>query len=306
MQENKKIKMVGGLNLLKPDKRDFSHAKVFGTIEELPMHDFIVAEPIKIKNQFSSDLCTAFAGCAISEAQEGVELSPEWQFAKIKELEGDYKSWGANLRDAMKSMVKYGSIEQKHAPYILVDNPSSDELVSTKYGPKTEQNRDFIANKDNWPFELYINANTHKKQSYFKIDASGYIDLFNALRASLWQNKDKKREILTGCVWEKEWNNTNEGIIPYDKGTSLFGHAFAFIGQKNIGNELYLVAQLSNGGNFGDKGLFYFPRKVVNRKCTFGNYMAIDMSPEEARKSAWTKQQRAIEAIKRWIKQFIK
>ena len=188
--QKKEIKMVAGLRELPRDKRDFNLVKVFGTIEDLPTHDFLVADPLGIKDQKDSDMCTAFSMCAVSEAQEGVELSPEWQFAKIKEIDGNHTTWGADLRTAAKSFVKFGSIEQQHAPYNL-----------------TNKERNFLANIDNWPFVLYANAKKHKKQSYFKVDASGYSDLFDGIRAALWQNRHRKRFVPTGCLWEKEWNS---------------------------------------------------------------------------------------------------
>ena len=62
--------MIGGLKPLKPDKRDFSYQKVFGSIkaEALPDFDFVVAEPIKIENQKETDFCTGYASSSVSEA----------------------------------------------------------------------------------------------------------------------------------------------------------------------------------------------------------------------------------------------
>ena len=116
------------------------------------------------------------------------------------------------------------------------------------------------------------------------------MDLFSKILATLWVYKNEKRAILTGCLWSQYWSNSKDGIIPktYEKGTT--GHSFCFIGQKTINGEPYLVARLSNGIEFGDKGLFYFPREVVNKECTFGNFYFADMpdglTPEQIKEKS--------------------
>ena len=58
---------------------------------------------------------------------------------------------------------------------------------------------------------------------------------------------------------------------------------FKIFGQKIIGSEIYLVAQLSQGEDVGDRGLFYLPREVVNKEIgAYGIFMFYDMEREEA------------------------
>jgi len=274
-----------GLRDLKPDKRDFSYNKAFGAIAKLPTTDFMVATPIEIKNQYETDLCTSFSACLLSEFQENVKLSPEYQFAKTKELEGNYMKWGADLRTTMKSLVKFGSLEYDRAKYNL-DN----------------KDRNFVANWKNWDIFDDLMALAHKKRSYFKIDESGYNDLFDALRGALWQNKEWKRGILTGAMWKTSWTGAIGGIIPHNYGNGGFGHAFVLAGQRIIENIPYLVAVLSNGTEIGHNGYFYFPREVVNKELTFGNFMVTDMTPEDAIKVCWTWWQKLMDIIKQYTK----
>ena len=118
--ENENKQIGGGLQKSKKDKRDIQLGAVFALpkLEELPK-EYQVNGFVKIKNQGSSDLCAAFAAAATSEEQEMVELSPEYIFAKAKELTGDPNSWGLNLRDVCKVLTKIGSIEQKDSPFEL-------------------------------------------------------------------------------------------------------------------------------------------------------------------------------------------
>lgn len=263
MNEEKNI--GGGLRETPEDPRDFSRTAVFGAIprEELPKVDFIVSEPLKVKDQFESDKCTGFALTAVSEDQEGIELSPFYQFAKTKQVMGEYESWGADLRSACKSAVKFGSIEQREEP----EDSSGD--------PKN------FSNWNIWPVYLEKLALKHKKQSYFKVD--GGHDKFDNLRAALWQHRAEKRSIFTGCTWRKGWTYAQEGIIPKEESEPAFGHAFKIYGQKYRNGEPYLMAQLSNGEQIGDRGIFYFPREVVNRDFNFSAYMFMDMPKEEAK-----------------------
>jgi len=280
--KKEKIKMGWGLRELPPDSRDFSFGKAFGVIDlkDIPAN-FVVAEPIKIEDQKETDFCTGYASSSVSEDQEGVDLDPLYAFAKIKQVQGSPEKWGANLRDTCKAAVKFGFIEKTDSPFTL------------------EKGRDFLADYRNWPEALDEKAKVHRKKSYFKID--GYKEIFDALRAALWMNRDKKKSILTGVGWRDRWNGAEGGIIPDYLTDPIAGHALKIFGQKDIGGELYLIAQLSNGRDVGDFGIFYFSRKVINRDFTYGAYIFEDMSPEEAKKICWSALRKILEAIKETI-----
>ena len=108
----------------KYDPRNFSYHK-YGNLGAfdlsiLPKEVYIISvEEAKnrVKNQGSSDMCLAFASTSVSEIQEGVILSPEYQFAKIKQIIGNIESWGADLSNGAKSFTKFGSIKQEETPF---------------------------------------------------------------------------------------------------------------------------------------------------------------------------------------------
>lgn len=269
---------INGLLPLKRDDRDFNLAGVFGSIkiEGVPNEDFSVCNiPPLIKDQGESDLCTAYATTSASEDQEGIVLSPEFQFYATKVLLGGNKEeWGADLRDACKSLVKIGSI-----PSLLYKNVIG-------------QSRDFILDSKNWDSKVLEYASLHKKRTYFSVQ--GNYDTFDNIRCALWQHKDDNTSIVTGALWRNAWTYAPNGIIPSTYETDGFGHAFKLFGQKIINGEPYLIAQLSNGENIGDKGFFYFPRDVVNKEIGgYGLFMFKDISREEAERylnSTYTKQ----------------
>ena len=273
--EKKKFPIGTGLNPTPPDSRDFSFGAVFGAVPlaDLPQGDFFVSVPLAIKDQGDSDKCSAYALTAVSEDQEEIELSPDYQFAKTKQIMGEWESWGADLRSACKSAVDFGSITQ-----FLFEETTRDLDPSL---PPDMDLAIWLRNWKNWPAVLDKTAEKHKKKSYFKID--GPYDIFDNFRSALWQNRAEERSILTGCVWRPSWVNAPKGVIPNDPEQGGFGHAFKIYGQKVIDGTLYLAAQLSNGTQIGDGGKFYFSRETVNREFTFGGYTFKDMPAETAK-----------------------
>lgn len=264
-RRNKKNYNIGfGLQPTPKDPRDFNLAAIFSQadVAEIPATDWVVAPPFQIKHQLDTDLCTAFAVTAVSEDQERVDLSPEYQFAKTKQIRGEYEEWGADLRSACKSVVKFGSLPQGSSPYRVGAN-----------------DRNTIANWERYHPGLDENAKPHRKRSYFRVDTGRY-DTFDNIRASLWQNREEKATVITGVVWRPSWLGAPGGVIPKSSETGGYGHAIKVFGQKLFDGEPYLVVQNSYGEGCGDKGLFYFPREVVNREFTFGAYAFKDVDPK--------------------------
>ena len=275
--ENSTPKIGAGLRPLPKDGRDFKLTKLLGAINlsELP-EEFLVDgwNKIKIKDQGNTDYCTAYAGTSASELQEGVELNPLFQFIKTKQIMGDPESWGADLRSLCKSLAKFGSLEESETP-------------ATDFG------RDW----QDWPIELDEKAQKHLKKSYFEAD--GYDGAFNAIKAALWQNKVKKRAVIVGTVWRSEWTSAIDGIIPEEYGEQGFGHAFIIVGWDKRG----LIAHLSNGEIIGDKGRFYFSKKITDKELgKYGEFLLVDIDPEGVKKIVWSPWQRFIEWFKKLFK----
>lgn len=253
-----------GLNELPRDERDFSLGGVFGfiKIEDVPKTDFVVAEPLDIKDQGDTDMCSAYAVTAVSEDQEKTELMPEYQFYSTKRITGDFGAWGADLRSACKSATEYGSLPVSAFPSIK------------------GQSRDYILEKENWDPAADAIAKMYRKSTFFAV--TGQYDLFDNIRCALWQHREEKCTIVTGALWRNGWIPAIHGIIP-NIGGDGFGHAFKIFGQKVINGEIFLVAQLSNGKEVGDNGLYYFSREIANRELSkYGVYMFKDITRVEA------------------------
>lgn len=265
---NNTVKTISpGLRPLPKDERDFALGAVFKTckIEEVPDYSFTVSTPLVVKDQGDNDLCTAYTATGLSEDQEYEVLSPEYQFAKIKEITGDPDAWGSDLRSAVKSLVKYGSLPQKLA----------DEYMLKRGLDKKDRNA--IADSKNWSRSLDIIASEYKKETYFSID--GRHDFFDNIRMALWTNRAEHRSIAVGAQWRSTWTKSPRGIIEtINKDEEGYGHAFKIFGQSVIDGKMYLMAQLSNGIDIGDQGVFYLSREVVNEELApFGAFMVKDI-----------------------------
>lgn len=247
----------GGLNLLPQDDRDFSLGALFKRKRTLP-REFMIGE-FALEDQRVTDFCTGFVVTSASELQEEVELSPEWQFAKTKQLSGNHKTWGADLRMACKSAVKFGSVEKKFVSF-SVEN----------------KDRDFLADFKNWPAWLDDKAKIHRKKSFFSVESN-----FKAIQEALYLRK----AVMTGIKWRHSWGFCKDGIIPEVYSSNGVGHAIALIGWKVIENKTYLIAKLSNG-NIGDNGKFYLSEEIVNKEIgRYGVFCFIDIPEDEIKES---------------------
>lgn len=257
-----------GLRELPPDTRDFSLGAVFDLpkLEDLPAQ--FLLEPLSVKDQGSSDLCTAYATCGMSELQEGVELCPEYSFALGKEISGDPDAWGQDMRTAMKGHVKFGAIEQNHC-YVEGDGGID---------PRTQEPNSELRRIENWAPQLKEQAVVHAKRAFFSVD--GPYDAFDDIRAALWRFRDEKRGVGLGVLWS--WPLSQ--VVMKEPGTSNFGHmvyAIGWITSEEDGKP-YLVIQNSAGESAGVKGRHYFSREVVNRfVVTYGAFMFVDLTKEE-------------------------
>lgn len=291
--QNKTDKIIiHGLNPIKLDPRDRSHHAVFGSMDAVPIQDFDVAAPLEIKDQLDLDFCSGFGSSEVNEDQIGKPLCPYFQFAMVKQVMGDWKAYGGDLRSAAKALVNFGSLQKSLSPYSY---PARD--------------RDFLANFNNWPAELKTAALKNRAGSFFTIDGPEGRDLFDNIRTTLYQHKDEKCTTFVGALWRAAWSEAPNGLIPlvYDT-TQGSGHCFKFFGQVTFPGESEprLKAQLSNGLDFGDKGIFYFPRSVVNVEfAPYGQFLIHPMSQEQSALYASAGINVDDSALVKWWKTFI-
>lgn len=251
------------------DARDFSHQVIFGAtasqLKALPRS--LGRSPRKIKNQLDTNFCTAFATSTASEFQEEVELSPEFQAAKIGEKWGRPITDGADPRMALEAARVFGSAPQDKVGYSLAN--------------KTPE---FLADWNNWPQPLDLLAYPFEKASYFRIDI-GSFDPYDNIRLALTDAYTANGVGIAFTLWKGDnWNNEQNGLVDSFAGPVGGYHAYTYIDYDSTykGTEV-LIVQNSCGENYGDKGIQYFTREVVNLiyKDPFSaSYMFRDLSPD--------------------------
>lgn len=268
----KRKNIGGGLTDLPEDKRDFSRTAVFGTMrgQDLPTGDFTVAPPQDIKDQADEDFCALYSTAEVSEDQEMVPLEQYFNAYVAKVLiQKSPETWGCDLRTAGMSHVKYGALELELSPFVnWEDRPTRDEVLDPK----------------NWIEDHFMLAAEHRKNSMFDVLKDSPHDKFDSTRVALWMHRASFKSIFTGCKWRASWTDAPGGVIPkeIDPDERYTPHAFKIFGQRYFDGEPYLVAQLSNGEEIGEKGIFFFPRSVVEREFTYGIYMFEDMPKKVA------------------------
>jgi hypothetical protein len=259
------------------DPRTFSYKNKFGAAL-LHNRDFEVSPILEIKDQVDTDFCVNFALASIREDTEGVIIAPEYGAAKTKQIEGDFMSYGADPDDAIKAAITYGSLERNVCPFTVID-----------------KDRDFLANWTNYPQYLDDAAKIHRAGSFFKVN--GWSDFFDSCRGIM---QTQNVSILTGVYWQPEWDTAPGGVISeYTPLEKINPHAIKIRGQKTISGKLYLVIQNSYGPKFGDGGLYYFPRSVVNQ-FIFGRCI-LDLDPNEVKKETWNLLQRLADVLIKFL-----
>lgn len=242
-----------GLQELQKDYRDFVLGRVFDLpdLSELP-DEFMISDDLIIKDQGSSDYCTAYATCCASELQEGVELVPEFSFAASKSISGNKDSWGQDLRSACKGHVQYGA------------------LATFDYSEDGEDPRDL----ETW-LQYLGRAKNHKKESFFSVE--GKYDSFDNIRASMWKFRAQKRAVPIGLVWN--WSTEQYELVNVSQSGS--GHAMCVVGWSKDG---FLYVVNSYGKEAGKDGIHKISREIINEFVPrFGAFMFIDMPKTEAK-----------------------
>lgn len=202
---------------------------------------------------------------AILRYENGDYFDFLFQYAKICQVMNDPTPYGADLRSAMQSLVAYGSINVNQSPFTFGTGKPTDRSAAQ------------LADWRNWPSSLDAIAAKNKAGSYFAVTGSG--DAFDNMISAMWLNKQNgvKAGVVFGLYYKSQWINPTGGVV-VDDGTaptvnSIGGHAMKAKGKKTISNVSFAKVQQSWGPKYGDGGIYYFPRSVINQMVAiFGSY----------------------------------
>lgn len=237
-----------GLRRVPFDPRYYSHRHTFGSVVgTLP--PTLGRVPVSIKDQGTTNYCTAFATSSAAEYHEKMLLSPEYSTAKEGEYQGSPIYGGTSPTVALETGRRYGFLPFEQSP-----------LRFDKDGWITP------ARWQNYPPHLDGQAITHRQDSYYKVGAS-----YDAIKNALFQAKDENSVVIMFGKWFQEFNEVdNTGIVKKPTSQYVTLHAYIFYDWMMCADgKERLKAQLSQGQNFGDRGTLYFDRDCIT--ATFGN-----------------------------------
>ena len=225
-----------------PDLRDYLY-RSFQVDITIPDKVDLRATCSAIENQEQLGSCTANALVGNLEFLEQKEAVPFQDISRLfiyfneRWIEGDTREDnGAQLRDGIKSLIKWGYCSESRVPYDI-----------TKFAKKPS----CIA---------YAEAKKHKITSYLSIRsmdemrhclADGYPFVFGF---DVYESFESDEVARTGIV-----------PIPKDGESYLGGHAVCAVGYDQT-KELFIVRN-SWGSNWGDKGYCYMPFELIEKNA---------------------------------------
>lgn len=258
------VPVHNGLRPISHDtSRDFNHKKfwpvtrqLFGSANALPgLASTLGRTPVCINDQGSSNFCTGFE---VSEAignQLGIPMSPETQVALEGKIAGAPILVGTDPKTALSSGL-LGAFAKTATP-----------LTFANQGWTTP------AEWQMYPLNFFASV-PNGRPSYYAVTFGdpGDMDVYDSVKLALNDAKQDPVPGFSGVLafgfWYKTFNQVgSNGIIPALQPNELpiTRHAYGFIDWKTINGVEYLVAQLSQGEEFGDKGLCYFTRENMNQ-----------------------------------------
>lgn len=219
-------------------KGRYSHNKNFGALAVFP--PTLGRRTQYVKDQGYTSYCTAAARSAAASYFFGHEMSFEFMTAKEGQVAGKPIKDGTDPNTADTAGMEYGFLLDVKSP-----------LRFSTHG------WDKPADWRNYPKELDAEAAT-KTAVPFNV----YPD-YQSIKAALVSGASENAVVIANGFW---WESFNESgaILPTPTSTPLTRHSYMFIDYKTINDKEYLVAQLSQGWDFGDNAVFYMSEECVN------------------------------------------
>ena len=232
----------------KPDSRDytFDHPKVKARFDEIRAKGLASSIDLRpncspIVDQGNLGSCTANAGAGdvefieLHQSKSYVAASRLFLYYVTRHLiENTSGDVGAEIRDVIKALVKYGVCTEKTWAYI-------ESKLDTKP-----------------PTAAFTEATAYETLTYAA--PQNLTDIQTALNGSLIVQ-------FGFTVFDSFENIGSDGIMPMpdmDNESVLGGHAVDVVGYLTKNKTQYLIVRNSWGTSWGDKGYFYMPFAYLN------------------------------------------
>lgn len=253
------LNRVMNLQPSKKDIRDWHYDNIIRGVSKLPDKYSIEQYCGDIRDQGKNGLCHAFAGSQMKNIQERIETGHKWNFSPLflakytKLIDGITNTEGSTALDVMKSLHKFGTIQEEFYPY-------------EKYKQGSLKFPD-VENEDRIP--------------HYKISNYARCNDLNDLKLAISNNKPVLIGFFCGSnLFELDNNAGKFCDLPF--GTSLYGHAITAVGYDDTiehnGYKGFVRCTNSWGTNWADNGFFWMPYEYFTFKSKdFGMKFVFDM-----------------------------
>lgn len=222
----------------------FSHHKTFGSATIAPLTLGRAAR--YVRDQKTTNYCTAAARSLAGSFLYGKEMSFEYMTAKEGEIAGQPIFNGSDPGTADLAIPRYGFLPMELSPFSFATNGWATPAIWQNYPPELDGIA--ILNCPGTPYNVY--------PDYQSIKA--------ALVAAADQGEDAI--VVANGFWYNEWNYPVNGQIVVPFTSPMTRHSYTFIDYRTFPDGIErLVAQLSQGRDFGEDGLVYMDEATVNK-----------------------------------------
>lgn len=245
-------------------------------------------------DQLYSEFCTAFGEATSNGYEQDQDFSGEFQTAAEGKYLGSPIINGADPYPSMQATTIVGSLIASRSPFNLADKGDV-----------------FIADWSNWAADLFTAALPYKSTlTPYYID--GPFDTFDNIRDALYQAflAKEKGVVKAFGFWYASWNSQAQNSAlkgrlqcPPLTESPVSRHRYTFIDfDVDAKGEPVLVAALTQGSDFGDRGFLYFDRATINQVFASSSSNGLGLYINRPAKDGWGQTFQWIISIIQFIK----
>lgn len=236
---------LNGVQPCIPDHRDYS-CRTFGIPSKIVFQEQYSCEAgFRFPDQMREGLpqgCTGYTSSELCQDEDLIQYQPRYTYDKTLFMENSTEGQPCNVRDSLKTTIMWG----------VLPNTTSLNSAAINFTDSTDSE-----------------AAKHKRAAFYVIELNAGMDWFDTMRNMLWAGRVGRRSISIVTPWYSEWTNTNvnsTGIVSVPASWAWEGsHNWKISGWKTINGVPYLVAKTWQGSLYGDRGVAYFSREIMNK-----------------------------------------
>lgn len=234
--------------------RDWKHKNrirrfLFGATDPATLPLTLGRIPLPVENQDITSLCTEMGSSKAGGYLWGIDMSPDFQGAAESRYAGAPILNGTDPKTTMNTAVLTGFLPKPLSPYTLAQDGEIVTTDWTKYSPA-----------------LWLIAAKYVIAGWFDVSQDAP-DIFDSIRVALYDAQSENAVVQVFGNWYREWSdagNAQRPDMPMPTRPPIALHDYLFIDFVEQSGIKKLKAQLSSGTGFGEGGIVFFERDVIN------------------------------------------